>query len=93
MQNTKQKKAVKKVIDPKDIKILKITLGIIIAIFSFILYAQSIFFDYTLDDTTVTKENKLVTQGIHGIPKLLKTDYWYGFDAKVRGPEIGRAHV
>src|ERR1039458_3864017 len=86
MQNTKQKKAIKKVIDPKDIKILKITLGIIITIFSFILYAQSIFFDYTLDDTTITKENKLVTQGFHGIPKLLKTDYWYGFDAKVRGP-------
>jgi tetratricopeptide (TPR) repeat protein len=82
----KQKKAVKKVIDPKELNILKVTLGIIIAVFAFLLYAQSISFGYTLDDTTISKENKLVTQGFHGIPKLLTTDYWYGFDNKVRGP-------
>ncbi len=82
----KQKKTTKIIINPKDIRTLKIVLGAIIAVFAFLLYAQSITFDFTLDDSTVVGQNRLVTQGFHGIPKILTTDYWYGFDIKVRGP-------
>ncbi len=65
---------------------LKTTLGIIIAVFAFLLYAQSISFNYTMDDHPVIDKNKLTTQGIASIPTLLKTDYWYGFKEEYRGP-------
>jgi hypothetical protein len=67
-------------IDPNALKKLKISLGIIIAIFAFLLYAQSIAFDYAYDDHTVTKDNRIVKEGFAGIPTLLKTDYWYGYN-------------
>ncbi len=60
---------------------LKNQLGIIIAIFVFALYAQSISFNYALDDYGVLKGNKLVEQGIKGIPEILKTDRLYGSEA------------
>src|ERR1017187_6057894 len=65
---------------------LKTSLWIIIAVFAFILYAQSISFSYTLDDHPVTDQNKLIKMGLAGIPTLIITDYVYGFDAKMRGP-------
>ncbi len=80
-------------IDPKDSRKLKLILGIIIAAFAFLLYAQSISFDYVLDDITVTKDNKFVTQGIAGIPEILITDYWYGYSVDLRCPEYRPASV
>ena len=64
--------------DLKSLKKLKTSLGIIIAVFAFILYAQSIQHNYTLDDHPVIDENSIVTKGLSGIPAILKTDYWYG---------------
>src|ERR1035437_2058956 len=66
---------------------LKPLLGIIIATFAFILYAQSISFDYALDDVTVTKENKVVKKGFGGVPEILTKDYWYGYNNDLRVPE------
>src|ERR1039458_738598 len=66
---------------------LKPLLGIIIAAFAFILYAQSISFDYVLDDVTVTKENKVVKKGFGGIPEIMSKDYWYGYNDNLRVPE------
>jgi tetratricopeptide (TPR) repeat protein len=63
---------------------LRIRLGRFIGLFAFVLYAQTISFNYTYDDFTVIKENKIVKQGIQGIPDILKSDYWYGF---IEGPE------
>src|SRR5258705_7901226 len=57
---------------------LKRPLGIFIFSFAFLLYAQSISFNYAADDSSVTTENKLTKQGLKGIPEILKTDYWYG---------------
>lgn len=68
--------SVKAPTDPKALLKLKIYLGIIIAAFAFILYAQSIFHNYTLDDHPVIDKNRITTQGIAGIPTILKTDYW-----------------
>lgn len=69
---------IKPAIDTKVLKKLKITLGIIIALFAFILYASSIDHNYTLDDHPVIDENNITTTGIAGIPTIFKTDYWYG---------------
>jgi tetratricopeptide (TPR) repeat protein len=66
--------------DPEALKRLKIMLGIIIAAFAFLLYAQSINFSYTLDDGTVIRENKVTRKGISSIPTILTHGYWYGFN-------------
>ncbi len=66
---------------------LKIYLGIIIAVFAFILYAQSISHEYTLDDHNVIDKNFVTKTGLEGIPTILKTDYWYGSGKdELRGP-------
>src|SRR5690349_9172757 len=65
-------------VTPANNNTLKRTLGFFIFVFAFILYAQSISFDYAADDGSVASENKLTTQGLKGIPEILKTDYWYG---------------
>jgi protein O-mannosyl-transferase len=63
---------------------LRSRLGMFIGLFAFLLYAQTISFNYAYDDFTVIKENKIVKQGIQGIPEILISDYWYGF---IEGPE------
>ena len=71
----------------KSIRKLKTLLAILIVLFAFILYSQSINHNYTLDDHTVLDENNIVTKGIDGIPTILKTDYWYGAGHDdLRGP-------
>ena len=73
--------------DPKALMKLKTSLAIIIALFAFILYAQSIDHSYTLDDHPVIDENSITTTGIEGIPTIFKTDYWYGSGHdNLRGP-------
>ena len=59
-------------------KMLISNLGFIIFILAFILYAQSIKYDYAYDDAGAIKDNFVTKQGIKGIPTILKTDYWYG---------------
>ncbi|MDP9229858.1 MAG: tetratricopeptide repeat protein [Bacteroidota bacterium] len=54
-------------------------------LFAFALYAQSISFNYALDDQASIKQNRLVHQGLKAIPTLMKTDSWYGADIGIRG--------
>jgi tetratricopeptide (TPR) repeat protein len=82
----KQKETLK-TINPNSTKKLKSWLGIIIASFAIILYAQSVRFSYACDDETVIVKNKITKQGFAGIPKILKTDYWYGYKDELRVPE------
>ncbi len=72
--------------DPNALRKLKISLGAIIGVFAFLLYAQSIRYDYTMDDHTVIDLNKITTKGLAGVSTLLKTDYWYGYLEENRGP-------
>jgi len=65
---------------------LRKQLGLFIVIFSFALYAQSIFFDYAYDDLTVIQGNNLVKGGVKSIPDLISSDYWYGFTGVKKGP-------
>jgi len=74
--------------DPVADSKLRRKLGLFIGFFAFIIYAQTIFFNYTYDDFPTIKENRVVKQGISGIPDLLTTDYWYGFK---EGPDTERS--
>src|ERR1019366_7370252 len=72
--------------EPIRFRKLKISFGIFIFAFAFILYAQSISYNYTMDDHPVTDQNKITKQGLAGILTLIKTDYWFGFKDDLRGP-------
>lgn len=52
---------------------------IFLAVLSFLLYANTITHDYTQDDAIVIYDNEFTTQGIAGIPDLLKYDTFRGF--------------
>ncbi len=66
---------------------LKISLGIIIAAFAFMLYVQSISFDYTLDDETVITGNNVTKKGLAAVPEILTTDYWHGYEQNLMVPQ------
>jgi tetratricopeptide (TPR) repeat protein len=66
---------------------LKVILAITISVFAFVLYVQSIQNNFALDDNAVIQENSITTQGLSGIPTILRTDYWYGSGHNIsRGP-------
>lgn len=54
-------------------------LGLILAVFTFLLYSNSINHDYALDDVACIQQNKFTKQGFAGIPSMLKTFYWQGY--------------
>jgi tetratricopeptide (TPR) repeat protein len=58
---------------------LKWMLGIFVALAGFLLYVNTVNFDYTLDDYSVIKENRLTRQGWHAFPQIFKTPYRYGY--------------
>lgn len=58
----------------------------LIMLFSFILYSNTIQHDYTQDDALVIYDNMYTTQGLAGIPGILKYDTFKGF-FKVEGKE------
>src|SRR5665213_1861894 len=98
MSKTKNKQDVRKKFpdilpDSNAAQKLKNSLGIIIAIFSFVLYAQSISFRYAYDDGPMIKENKFTVQGFKGIPDILKNDYWAGWNKNSRTPEYRPASL
>src|ERR1044072_5542274 len=88
MKNQKKKPAAAEipVALPEKRNSLRNRLALLIFIFSFGLYAQSISFDFVLDDEASVKENTLVQQGISAIPELLKTDSWHGAEMGVKIP-------
>ena len=90
MNNTKplkNKEAIKTSSDQNALMKLKMSLGIIIATVAFILYAQSISFEYTLDDEYVVTNNVLTKDGINSFPLILSSDYFYGYRRdNLRGP-------
>src|SRR6185436_15304165 len=58
---------------------LKWMLGIFLALAGFLLYANTLNFEYTLDDYSVIKENRLTRQGWDAFPQIFKTPYRYGY--------------
>lgn len=59
---------------------------VILALLSIAIYANTIQHGYTQDDAIVINDNEFTTQGISGIPALLKYDTFRGF-FKVEGKE------
>jgi tetratricopeptide (TPR) repeat protein len=74
---TPQKKIVA---EPKQGVILSVkTLCILLAVVSFLLYANTLVNGYVMDDVIVLKENTIVMKGIHGIPELFTTPHMRGY--------------
>ncbi|MBL4655589.1 MAG: tetratricopeptide repeat protein [Bacteroidia bacterium] len=58
---------------------------LLLFIFTFLLYGNTIKHDYVLDDDIVTRGNKFVQQGVEGISSLIKKGYYYGFNGDNEG--------
>jgi len=56
------------------------SLYFICGLFAFILYSNTLNHEYAYDDYPTIYGNQLTMQGVHGIPTLLRTAYWYGID-------------
>ncbi len=54
-------------------------IGLLFFVFGFLLYANTLNHDYTLDDFSVIKENYITKQGIQGIPTAWKEHYRFGY--------------
>ena len=52
---------------------------LILFVFAFVLYGNTLFHDYTQDDAIVIVDNDFTKKGIAGIPKILTEDTFYGF--------------
>ncbi|MEO5572422.1 MAG: tetratricopeptide repeat protein [Bacteroidia bacterium] len=66
-------------INPNAFANLKTMMLIIIAAFSFLLYANTLNHNYAVDDGTVMQNNKIVKKGISAIPEIFSTRYRAGF--------------
>ena len=60
-------------------------LGMICAFFAFVLYINSVSYDYMVDDATVIKNNKQTTAGIKAIPAIFSSAYRAGFWSRQEG--------
>lgn len=60
-------------------------LYIIIGIAAFLLYANTLGHDYTVDDTTVIKNNKFTVQGFSGLDEIFTTSYRAGYWDRTEG--------
>ncbi len=79
LQKTQQ--FVPEIVDKKPLDVKKINrfqIGFVL-LFSFLLYSNTLFFSYTLDDTLVITENAFTKQGFSGIAKILTKDSFVGF--------------
>jgi protein O-mannosyl-transferase len=57
-------------------------LALVLFVYSFIIYANTLFNKYAQDDAIVITENMFTKQGFKGIPGLLSHDTFYGFFKK-----------
>jgi len=55
-------------------------LGVACACLAVLLYVNTLFHGYALDDFPTIYGNRLTTAGLRGIPTMLHTGYWYGLD-------------
>lgn len=53
--------------------------GILVAIVSFVLYANTLGHQYALDDYSLILENRVTQKGLDGIPEILSNSYRYGY--------------
>jgi len=51
--------------------------GVLLAIFAFLLYVNTLNHGYVLDDYSAITINRFVQEGFAGIPKLMTVDFWH----------------
>jgi tetratricopeptide (TPR) repeat protein len=61
----------------------------IIIIMAFLLYGQTMWYDYALDDSIVIKKNEFAKQGVAGIGDILSNDTFVGFFGKKKNLVAG----
>lgn len=71
------KEAKKEVVSTIKEAPINYVLGLIIALFAFALFANTVGHDYVLDDSGAINENLYVLEGISGIPKLMTVEFWH----------------
>ncbi len=54
-------------------------MGLLLALWAFLLYVNTLGHDYTQDDAIVITENVFTQQGLAGLPGIFKHDTFYGF--------------
>lgn len=54
-------------------------LPVVLVLFSIVLYANTLWHGFVMDDRAVITQNKFVQQGFAGIPDILTTYYWKGY--------------
>ena len=54
-------------------------IALVLAVFGFLLYINTLGHDYVLDDFSVIKENFVTKRGVEGIPTIWKTHARYGY--------------
>src|SRR4051812_7290690 len=55
----------------------------LLVIIGFLLYSNSLFNEYALDDGPIIRDNDYVQEGFRGIPKIFKTDSYDSFYKKM----------
>ncbi|MES2703495.1 MAG: tetratricopeptide repeat protein [Bacteroidota bacterium] len=74
-----QPKATPKVSAPRKPMPLHLKLALILGALAFLMYANTLWNDYVLDDPMVTTKNTIVSQGMAGIPEILRTPRLKGY--------------
>jgi tetratricopeptide (TPR) repeat protein len=73
------KSAVAKPAAPKKQMPAHLKLALILGAIAFLVYANTLWNGYVLDDPMVTTKNTIVSQGVKGIPEILKTPRLKGY--------------
>lgn len=84
----RQKQKEKKRAGNNNIPGNRLIYGIFI-LFAFILYGQTLSYDYALDDSIVIKKNEFTKKGVAGIPDILTNDTFVGFFGKKKNLVAG----
>jgi protein O-mannosyl-transferase len=66
---------------------MKNKFSFIIVLFAILLYAQSVSFKFTCDDTPIINRNGVTKMGFKGISTVITKDYWYGYQDSIRVPQ------
>src|SRR5690242_13303632 len=78
-QLSRQAAPVRKESGPNSSGNLKLMLALFVSVCGFILYIQTIRYNYALDDQAAITENRFVHKGISAISTLFSSLYWDGF--------------
>jgi protein O-mannosyl-transferase len=70
---------VKPIAAPPEKQTSPLILSLVLAGLSILLYSNTIWHNYALDDIAVIYQNKFTMQGLAGIGKMLTTFYWQGY--------------